>query len=193
MPNHPFLKSIRPVNLLSFGPNTQEIELRPLNILIGPNGSGKSNFIEIIGLLTTIKYQPYVKQRASLSRGSSRQGACSMTRKATCQEMMEHLGRLGCPDLPKDHPVFSEGPSITFSSNTRGPQPAPQGSARSHRARPGISTAFYIFPRTPGFPSLRRNSASRTARPPIPLPNPRKHPENHPIPQSGTKTPEIPL
>jgi predicted ATPase len=51
MSQHPFLKSIRPVNLLSFGPNTEEIELRPLNILIGPNGSGKSNFIEIFGLL----------------------------------------------------------------------------------------------------------------------------------------------
>lgn len=51
MSQHPFLKSIRPVNLLSFGPNTEEIELRPLNILIGPNGSGKSNFIEICGLL----------------------------------------------------------------------------------------------------------------------------------------------
>lgn len=51
MSQHSFLKSIRPVNLLSFGPKTEEIELRPLNILIGPNGSGKSNFIEIIGLL----------------------------------------------------------------------------------------------------------------------------------------------
>jgi predicted ATPase len=48
---HPFLKSIRPVNLLSFGPNTEEIELRPLNILIGANGSGKSNLIEVIRLL----------------------------------------------------------------------------------------------------------------------------------------------
>jgi len=54
MAQHPFLKSIRPVNLLSFGPNTEEIELRPLNILIGPNGSGKSNFIEIIGLLSSL-------------------------------------------------------------------------------------------------------------------------------------------
>jgi predicted ATPase len=54
MAQHPFLKSIKPVNLLSFGPNTEEIELRPLNILIGPNGSGKSNLIEIIGLLSKL-------------------------------------------------------------------------------------------------------------------------------------------
>jgi len=54
MAQHPFLKSIRPVNLLSFGPNTQEIELKPLNILIGPNGSGKSNLIEIVGLLSNL-------------------------------------------------------------------------------------------------------------------------------------------
>jgi predicted ATPase len=52
--SHPFLKSIRPLNLLSFGPNTPEIELRPLNILIGPNGSGKSNLIEIISLLSKL-------------------------------------------------------------------------------------------------------------------------------------------
>ena len=51
MAQHPFLRSIQPVNLLSFGPDTKEIELRPLNILIGPNGSGKSNFIEVLGLL----------------------------------------------------------------------------------------------------------------------------------------------
>jgi predicted ATPase len=54
MAQHPFLKSIRPVNLLSFGPNTEEIELRPLNILIGPNGCGKSNLIEIIALLSKL-------------------------------------------------------------------------------------------------------------------------------------------
>src|SRR5271170_7068544 len=51
MSQRPFLKSIRPVNLLSFGPNTKEIDLRPLNILIGPNGCGKSNLIEMIRLL----------------------------------------------------------------------------------------------------------------------------------------------
>jgi predicted ATPase len=45
------LKYIHPVNILSFGPDTLPIELRPLNVLIGPNGSGKSNLIESIRLL----------------------------------------------------------------------------------------------------------------------------------------------
>jgi predicted ATPase len=50
----PVLRSIHPVNLLSFGPKTEPIELRHLNILIGPNGSGKSNFIEVIRLIHSL-------------------------------------------------------------------------------------------------------------------------------------------
>ena len=46
-----FIKRIQLNNLLSFGPDTEALELRPLNVLIGPNGSGKSNLIEAIGLL----------------------------------------------------------------------------------------------------------------------------------------------
>lgn len=38
-------------NFLSYGPEGEEVELQPLNVLIGPNGSGKSNFIQAIGLL----------------------------------------------------------------------------------------------------------------------------------------------
>lgn len=38
-------------NILSFGPETPPLAMRPLNVLIGPNGSGKSNLIEAIGLL----------------------------------------------------------------------------------------------------------------------------------------------
>lgn len=51
MAQRPFLESVRPVNLLSFGAETSEIKLRSLNLLIGPNGSGKSNLIEVFGLL----------------------------------------------------------------------------------------------------------------------------------------------
>ncbi|MCO6457349.1 MAG: AAA family ATPase [Pirellulaceae bacterium] len=37
--------------MLSFGPDTPPLAMRPLNVLIGPNGSGKSNLVEAIGLL----------------------------------------------------------------------------------------------------------------------------------------------
>ncbi|HAX42721.1 MAG TPA: chromosome segregation protein SMC [Solibacterales bacterium] len=46
-----FLRSIQLRNLLSFGPETSELELKALNVLIGPNGSGKSNLLEAISLL----------------------------------------------------------------------------------------------------------------------------------------------
>ena len=51
MKRHMLIHRIRLSNLLSFGPDAEEVELRPLNVLIGPNGSGKSNLIEAISLL----------------------------------------------------------------------------------------------------------------------------------------------
>lgn len=45
------IQRIKLKNILSFGPSSQELELRPLNVLIGPNGAGKSNLLEVIGLL----------------------------------------------------------------------------------------------------------------------------------------------
>lgn len=38
-------------NLLSYGDESPEIGLEPLNVLIGPNASGKSNIIEALSLL----------------------------------------------------------------------------------------------------------------------------------------------
>ena len=46
-----FMQRIKLENILSFGPDAEELELKPLNVLIGPNGSGKSNLLEVIGLL----------------------------------------------------------------------------------------------------------------------------------------------
>jgi len=45
------LESIHVRNLLSFGPDSEVLPLKPLNVLIGPNGSGKSNLVDVIGLL----------------------------------------------------------------------------------------------------------------------------------------------
>jgi len=57
MPDEPQPKDTRLIreitlrNILSFGPDTPPLELKPLNILIGANGSGKSNLIDCIGLM----------------------------------------------------------------------------------------------------------------------------------------------
>jgi len=45
------LRSLKPRNLLSFGPEFSGVELSSLNLLIGANGSGKSNLIEAIQVL----------------------------------------------------------------------------------------------------------------------------------------------
>ncbi|HLL52423.1 MAG TPA: AAA family ATPase [Myxococcaceae bacterium] len=45
------LESLRLRNFLSFGPDSGEIPLGDLNVIIGPNGSGKSNLIEAIRVL----------------------------------------------------------------------------------------------------------------------------------------------
>jgi predicted ATPase len=45
------IKSLQLTNLLSFGPETEPVELKALNVLIGANGAGKSNFLEALALL----------------------------------------------------------------------------------------------------------------------------------------------
>ena len=50
----PPIKSITPRGLLSFGPDTPPLELRPLNVLIGPNASGKSNLIDLLRLVRSL-------------------------------------------------------------------------------------------------------------------------------------------
>ena len=51
MDDNRFILTVRLNNILSYGPETPEFELQPLNVLIGPNASGKSNLIEALSLL----------------------------------------------------------------------------------------------------------------------------------------------
>lgn len=46
-----FIHTLKMQNFLSFGPHSQEIPLKSLNLIIGPNGSGKSNLLEGIALM----------------------------------------------------------------------------------------------------------------------------------------------
>jgi len=45
------LHALTPRNLLSFGPDTPQLTLGGLNVLVGPNGSGKSNLLDTLALL----------------------------------------------------------------------------------------------------------------------------------------------
>jgi len=67
------LRSIKPQNLLSFGPETPALELETLNVLIGPNGSGKSNLIEALCLMRATPAQPQATSNADV-RGVIRRG-----------------------------------------------------------------------------------------------------------------------
>lgn len=52
------LHSIKCSNLLSFGPDSPELKLSRLNMLIGPNGCGKSNVLSAIDLMRSTPRDP---------------------------------------------------------------------------------------------------------------------------------------
>ncbi|HSB08484.1 MAG TPA: AAA family ATPase [Blastocatellia bacterium] len=67
------LRSIKPANLLSFGPETPALSLQTLNIFIGPNGSGKSNLIEALALMRATPVAPQATSNGDV-RGVIRRG-----------------------------------------------------------------------------------------------------------------------
>lgn len=46
-----FIRTVRLQNILSYGPDTAEFRLEPLNVIIGPNASGKSNLIDALSIV----------------------------------------------------------------------------------------------------------------------------------------------
>jgi predicted ATPase len=71
--DHRILRSIKPSNLLSFGPETPALELEALNVFIGPNGSGKSNLIEALALMRATPVPPQTMLSGDV-RGVLRRG-----------------------------------------------------------------------------------------------------------------------
>jgi predicted ATPase len=47
------INRIRLKNFICFGPDSEEVDIRDMNVIIGRNGSGKSSFIQAIDLLKT--------------------------------------------------------------------------------------------------------------------------------------------
>src|SRR5207247_1355134 len=74
--DHRVLRSIKPRNLLSFGPETPALELEALNIFIAPNVSAKSNMIEALALMRATPVQPQATSNGDV-RGVLRRGGGS--------------------------------------------------------------------------------------------------------------------
>lgn len=87
-------RSVRPSNLLSFGPDCQALELRGLNVLVGPNGSGKSNLLEVFALLRGCG----TDLRAVIARGG---GAAEWVWKGAPEDAAAVDVVLGIPDHPQ--------------------------------------------------------------------------------------------
>lgn len=68
----PFLPSLRLRGFLSFAPDSEDVPLQALNVLIGPNGSGKSNFLDAFGLLQRLPNRADFEQYWRHGGGSSR-------------------------------------------------------------------------------------------------------------------------
>jgi predicted ATPase len=60
-------------NLLSFGPDSEPIDLSSLNVFIGPNGTGKSNLIEAFSLIRSTPVLPDSNSQKDV-RGVLRKG-----------------------------------------------------------------------------------------------------------------------
>ena len=80
-----FLHTIRLQNILSFGPDTPELPLESLNVLIGPNASGKSNLIQALSLLASTPHdlQEAIRKGGGIHewlwKGAGQLGTASLT------------------------------------------------------------------------------------------------------------------
>jgi predicted ATPase len=105
----PLIQSIKLQNFLSFGPESQEITLRPLNLLIGPNGSGKSNLIEAIDMMrsTPVDLPDSIRKKGGISefiwKGSSNPLVAEIELSLFIEDLI-----FGFPSIVKHRIGFSE-------------------------------------------------------------------------------------
>ena len=153
-----FMHRIKLSNILSFGPDAQELELRPLNVLIGPNGSGKSNFIEVIGLLRAAPSDVLAPIREG---GGSENWIWRGEPKATEARVEVIVGRLPYP--PDKQPLRY---SISFSPSFFGITSLEEEIVEGKRAEQVEGSAERYLQRSGGNATLsyRNESGGRSQR-----------------------------
>jgi predicted ATPase len=113
-------------NFLSFGPKTEPLELRPLNILIGPNGSGKSNLIEAIGLLNaaTEDIGEYLRRGGGISewfwKGEKERSRLSIEVEGRCPPRRAFKHGFGITPVGQSYEIIDER---VFFSGANGKYP----------------------------------------------------------------------
>ena len=89
------IQQIKLKNILSFGPGAQDLELKPLNVLVGPNGSGKSNLIEAIGLLQAAP-RDLQNRFAKAAESATGYGGASRGRHSPKWKLLCRMATIGC-------------------------------------------------------------------------------------------------
>ncbi|HET6383830.1 MAG TPA: AAA family ATPase [Armatimonadota bacterium] len=133
MPDRVLIRRIRLQNLLSFGPDSDWIDLQPLNVLVGPNGVGKSNLLSAIDLL----------------RAAPRDLHEALSRNGRIEDWIwKGRGGNGAASIEAvvDNPWWSEG--LTYSlSFTKHPLyfQITKESVEAAPAPPGAETPYYVY------------------------------------------------
>ncbi|MCB9766411.1 MAG: AAA family ATPase [Alphaproteobacteria bacterium] len=152
--------TIHPRGFLSFGPDTEPLALRDLNVLIGPNGCGKSNLVEALDVLRAAPGDLPVPIRAGgavrdwLWRGRSGQRADTSTLELVFSPGVIAKGRSGGPAVRYRLAFGEEGNRFTVLDE------------RIENAEPaaGQEKPSFYFGYEGGVPMLSRAEQSRRLR-----------------------------
>ena len=167
-----FLRSIRLRNILSFGPDTPELPLEPLNVLIGPNASGKSNLIEALSLLAAAPrdLQAPIREGGGvhewLWKGAERLGSATMDVTLEYPKPLQHAWQVS-KTCAVDLDVKLFGYRLSFKETTQ--RFDLQDESVEDKNPPAISSSAGFYYRYQGgapiIAALTRDCKSRSERP----------------------------
>lgn len=167
-----FLRSIRLRNILSFGPDTPELPLEPLNVLIGPNASGKSNLIEALSLLAAAPRDLQQPIRAGggvhewLWKGAERLGSATMDVTLEYPKPLQHAWQVS-KTCAVDLDVKLLGYRLSFKETTQRFDLQDESVEDKNPPAISLSAGFYYRYQegAPIIAALTRDCKSRSERP----------------------------